>query len=131
MCGALGVAFPTQMMSCLGSWWEGEDQKGRNQSLDARRFLRMDHVLKSQAEPCGGGAPSADLCLPLPGGEGRGSGMKFSSIAEIYGSSTFIPERVTVKNSYSLYQEVHRECLIDSRKCYDPTDRDPSKHANL
>ena len=103
----------------------GRRPEGWDQSLDARRFLRMDHVLNSQAEPCGGGAPSADLCLPLPGGEGRGSGMKFSSVAEIYGSSTFIPERVTVKNSYSLYQEVHRECSTDSRKCYDPTDRDP------
>ena len=26
-CGALGVAFPAQKMSCLGSWWEGEDQR--------------------------------------------------------------------------------------------------------
>lgn len=59
-------------------------------------------LVNSQAEPCRGGEPTADLCLPLPGGEGRGSGMKFSSMTETYGSSTFIPEQVTVKNSYSL-----------------------------
>lgn len=71
------------------TWWEGEDRKGRDQSLDAGRFPRMDHVLNSQAEPCGCGAPTADLCLPLPGCEGRGSGMKFSSITETYGKFHF------------------------------------------
>lgn len=66
-CGAVGVAFPAQMMSCLGPWGEGEDGKGQDQSLDVRRFLTMDHVLNSQAEPCGVGPPVQTCAFPCQG----------------------------------------------------------------